>query len=155
MARETRVHSQVESYQRLKKWYLVLPCLTLSIIRLGSRVKWSNPGKGVASCPTPWCSSYWKGTLQVTLDYGRQIYLPRQPLSRVTQRQGGHSIVTILRYREGATPFPGLLHFTFDPYLIMMSVKQSGIKYNYLSLWYDLTWDWTLVFQTIGKHYTH
>ena len=24
------------------------PCLTLSIIRYGSRVKWSNPGKGVA-----------------------------------------------------------------------------------------------------------
>ena len=25
------------------------PCLTLSIIRYGSRVKWSNPGKGVAA----------------------------------------------------------------------------------------------------------
>ena len=25
------------------------PCLTLSIIRYGSRVKWRNPGKGVAS----------------------------------------------------------------------------------------------------------
>ena len=31
--------SQVESYQRLKKWYLMLPCLALSIIRYGSRVK--------------------------------------------------------------------------------------------------------------------
>ena len=29
---------------------------------------------------------------------------------------------------EGATPFPGLLHFTLDPYLIMLSVKQGGIK---------------------------
>ena len=27
--------SQVESYQRLKKWYLMSPCLTLSIIRWG------------------------------------------------------------------------------------------------------------------------
>ena len=45
-----------ESYQRLKKWYLMPPCLTLSIIRYGSRVKWSNPGKGVAPSPTPWCS---------------------------------------------------------------------------------------------------
>ena len=26
------------------KWYLIPPCLTLSIIRYGSRVKWSNPG---------------------------------------------------------------------------------------------------------------
>ena len=56
MARETWVQSQVESYQRLKKWYLMPPCLTLSIIWYGSRVKWSNPGKGVASSPTPWCS---------------------------------------------------------------------------------------------------
>ena len=39
MARETWVQSQVESYQRLKKWYLMPPCLTLSIIRYGSRVK--------------------------------------------------------------------------------------------------------------------
>ena len=58
------------SYQRLKKWYLMPPCLTLSIIRYGSRVKWSNPGKGVAPFPTPWCSSYRKGSLRVTLDYG-------------------------------------------------------------------------------------
>ena len=74
MARETWVQSQVESYQRLKKWYLMPPCLTLSIIRYGSRVKWSNPGKGVAPFPTPWCSSYRKGSLRVTLDYGRQLH---------------------------------------------------------------------------------
>ena len=48
MVWETGVQSQVESYQRLKKWYFMPPCLTLSIIRYGSRVKWSNPGKGVA-----------------------------------------------------------------------------------------------------------
>ena len=75
MARETWVQSQVESYQRLKKWYLMPPCLTLSIIRYGSRVKWSNSGKGVAPSPTPWCSSYRKGSLRVTLDYCRQFYL--------------------------------------------------------------------------------
>ena len=68
MARETWVQSQVESYQRLKKWYLMLPCLTLNIIRSGSRVMWSNLGKGVAPSPTPWCSSYRKGSLRVTLD---------------------------------------------------------------------------------------
>ncbi len=37
---------------------------------------------------------------------------------------------------EGGTPFPGLLHFTLDPYLIMLSVKQGSIKYHFLSLWY-------------------
>ena len=31
----------------------------------------------------------------------------------------------------GATPFPGLLHFTLDPYLILLSVKQGGIKYHF------------------------
>ena len=26
----------------------------------------------------------------------------------------------------------------------MLSVKQGGIKYHFLSPWYDTTWDWTL-----------
>ena len=65
MAQETGIQSQVESYQRLKKWYLMPPYLTLRIIRYGSRVKWSNPGKGVAPSPTPWCSSYRKGSLRL------------------------------------------------------------------------------------------
>ena len=75
MARETMVQSQVESYQRLKKWYLISPYLTLSIIRYISRVKWSNPRKGVVPFPTPWCCSYWKGRLQVALDYCHQLDL--------------------------------------------------------------------------------
>ena len=70
-----RFQSQVESYQRLKKWYLMPPCLTLNIIRYGSRVKCSNPGNGVALSPIPQCSSYWKGNLRVTLNCGRQLYL--------------------------------------------------------------------------------
>ena len=48
MARETRVQSKVASYQRVKNWYLIPPCLTLSIIRYVSRVKWRNPENGVA-----------------------------------------------------------------------------------------------------------
>ena len=74
MFRETWVQSQVASYQKLKKWYLIPPCLTLSNIRYVSRVKWSNPGKGVAPSPTPRCSSYWKGSLLVALDYGLLLY---------------------------------------------------------------------------------
>ena len=38
---------------KTSKWYMMPFCLTLSIIRVGSRVKWSNPGNGVASSPTP------------------------------------------------------------------------------------------------------
>ena len=36
-----------------------------------------------------------------------------------------------------------------------MSVKQGGIKNHFLSLWYDSTWDWTLVSRAIGKHSAH
>ena len=75
MFRETWVQSQVELYQRLKKWYLMLPCLTLSIIRYVSMVKWGDLGKGVAPSPTPRCSSYWKGSFRVALDYRGQLYL--------------------------------------------------------------------------------
>ena len=75
IVRETWVQSQVESYQRLKKWYLIPPCLTLSNVQYVSRVKWSNPGKGVALSSTLRCSSYRKGSLRVALDYSRQLYL--------------------------------------------------------------------------------
>ena len=47
--------------QKTLKWYLIPPCLTFGNIRYGSRVKWSNLGKGVAPFPTHRCSSYWKG----------------------------------------------------------------------------------------------
>ena len=68
MTRETGFESQVESYQRLKKWYLMPPCLAFSTIRWGSRVNWSNPGNGVAPSPTHWCCNYWKGSLRVALN---------------------------------------------------------------------------------------
>ena len=45
MVKATGVQSQVESYQRLKKWYLVPPCLTPSIIRYESRVSGVIQGK--------------------------------------------------------------------------------------------------------------
>ena len=39
------------------------------------KCKWSNPGNGVAPYPTILCSNYRKGSLQVTLDQGCQLYL--------------------------------------------------------------------------------
>ena len=60
--------------KEFKKWWLIPLCLTLRIIKYVSRLRWSNPGKGVAPSPTPRWGSYWKGSLQVTLDYGRQLY---------------------------------------------------------------------------------
>ena len=75
MVREPCVQSQVASYQRLYKWYLIPPCSTLSNIRYVSRVKWSNSEKRVLPCPTRRCSSYWKISLMVALVCGHQLYL--------------------------------------------------------------------------------
>ena len=41
-------------------------------VRIKGKVELSR--EGVALSPTPWCSSYRKGSLRVTLDYGRQLY---------------------------------------------------------------------------------
>ena len=49
---------------------------------------------------------------------------------------------------ESTTLFPGLHYFTLDKYLIVLNDKQGGIKYHYLSLCYDTTWDWTTVSKT-------
>ena len=59
---------------KAQKMVLDPPCLILSIIRFGLKVKWSNPGNGVAPSPTPRCGRYWKGSLQVSLDKSRQLY---------------------------------------------------------------------------------
>ena len=42
-------------------------------VRIKGKVEQSR--EGVAPSPTTWCSSYRKGSLRVTLDYGRQLYL--------------------------------------------------------------------------------
>ena len=90
-----------------------------------------------------YCKVYWHVSKLATVVEGD----PKVPFSiRWLLHQG---------VGEGATPFPGLTHFTLDLYLIMLSVKQAGIKYHFLSLWYDLTWDWTPVSQAIGKHSNH
>ena len=74
-ANELRGSTPGRVIPRTLKLYLLPPCLTLIIIRYASRVKWSNPGKGVARSSTSRCSSYWKGSLRVALDYNRQLYL--------------------------------------------------------------------------------
>ena len=65
------------------------------------------------------------------------------------------SIATTPKCRGGHYSFPRLLHFTLDTYLILLSVKQGGIKYYFNSLWYDAIWDWTQDSRTIGKHSAH
>ena len=72
VAQQTWVQSRVESHERLK-----IPDATLlnaQHYKVRIKVKWSNPGKGVVPSRTPWCGSYRKRSLQVTLDKGRQLY---------------------------------------------------------------------------------
>ena len=45
--------------------------------------------------------------------------------------KGPFSIASTPRCREGHYSFPGLLHFILDNFLIMLSVKQGGIKYHF------------------------
>ena len=52
---------------KTQKWYLMPPC----IIRYGSKITWVIKRKGVASSPTPHCSSYRKENHRVTLVYGQ------------------------------------------------------------------------------------
>ena len=40
-------------------------------VRIKGKVEQTR--EGIAPSPTPWCSSYRKESLQVTLDYGRQL----------------------------------------------------------------------------------
>ena len=65
------------------------------------------------------------------------------------------SIATTPSCRGCATTFPGLLHFTLDPYFIMLSVKQGGIEYHFLSLSYDSILDWTRISRKHSTHYTN
>ena len=60
------------SHPNDKKLVLDITLLNTQHYKVRIKIKWSNPGKGVAP-PTPWCSSYQKGSLRVTLDYGRQL----------------------------------------------------------------------------------
>ena len=52
------------------------------------------------------------------------------------------SIATTPRCRCGRFSFPWIAPtLPLDTYLIILCIKQRGIKYHFLSLWYDLTLD--------------
>ena len=44
---------------------------------------------------------------------------------------------------------------TIYPYFMRLSDTEEGIKYDFLSLWYDSTRDWAPGFPVIGEHSTH
>ena len=64
------------------------------------------------------------------------------------------TLINTPRCREGHYSFLLIHPLTLDLYIKLLSVKHGGIKYPFLFLWYDSTWDWTPVFQIIGEHST-
>ena len=60
---------------------------------------------------------------------------PNQKWNKVGDLSRGWLEASLLLQRqsvgENAIQFPGLLHFTIDPNLIMLSVKQGNIKYTF------------------------
>ena len=73
MARKTWVQSQVKSYQRLKKMVLDASLLYTQHYKVWIKGKVEQSREGIAPSHIPWCSSYQKGRLGVTLDYGHQL----------------------------------------------------------------------------------
>ena len=61
------------------------------------------------------------------------------------------SIAITPRFKGGYYSFAWIVPLALDPYFLILGVKQGGIKYHFLSLW----WDWTPVSWTIGKHSYH
>ena len=51
------------------------------------------------------------------------------------------SIAITLKSTGGCYSFPWIASLSLGPYLLMLSFKQGGIKYHFLSLWYDSTSD--------------
>ena len=76
-------------------------------------------------------------------------YIHTVNIHKVGKHDWGQTEGSFSSVMECATHFPAPL---YDPYLKMLNIKQWGIKYNFLSLWYGLTWDWTPVFWVIGEH---
>ena len=63
------------------------------------------------------------------------------------------SIATTPSYRSGRYSFLWIALLTLKSYLIMLTVKQRGIKFHFLNLWYDS--NWTQVCRTVGEHSNH
>ena len=71
------------------------------------------------------------------------------------RRKAPFSIATSPMSTEGFLSFLWIAPLTHDTYLIVLSVKQGGIKYHFLRLWYDSTRDRIPVTCVIGEYSTY
>ena len=96
MVPETGDQFQVESCERLKKWYSMPLCLTLSIIRYVSRVKWSNPWNGEASSPYLGVEAIEKGTFETpSTTVANLLVLDRNTWNHVIEQTTSFRIWTL------------------------------------------------------------
>ena len=72
-----------------------------------------------------------------------------RPLSTVT-RCLPFQYILYWGVRVGAIFTQEKLHFILDTYLIMLSIEQGIIKYHFFNLWYNTTWNWTLISRAIS-----
>ena len=83
------------------------------------------------------------------------IYKVNWPTVVESDPKSPFSIATILGVGNDSTPFPWLLHLPLITTFIMLSFKQGGNKYHFLTLSYNLTWNWSRISRAIGKHSNH
>ena len=62
------------NHMKDSKMVLDVSLLNTQYSKVWIKGEWSNPEKGVAPSPTPWCSSYWKGSFWVAINYSWPIY---------------------------------------------------------------------------------
>ena len=101
---------------------------------LSSKVRWPTIVKGNPRAPF----SIAKLDLQTFTSEFMSHWVPH---SYGLVPQKAQQITTKPRCRGGYYSFPCIAQLTFDPYLIMLSVKKRGINSHFLSLWYDSVWD--------------
>ena len=99
-----------------------------SFIRYVSRVKWSNPGKGVAPSPTLRCSSYWKGGLLVALDYRRQLHF-----FYLKNREYELHLPESHNYQE-IFPFNEWMWYTTNSFLVILLWYVNSFKKSFFKM---------------------
>ena len=86
-----------------------------------------------SSSPTPWCSSYWKGSLLVALDYGRQLYFLLYKYKE-TKRSlfGFYGIWNFVGY---FMPNPFLFQAIQVSQTVLVQTIQFSISTQFSSIW--------------------
>ena len=127
-------------------------------VRIKGKVEQSR--EGIAPSPTPWCSSYRKGSLRVTLDYGRQLYFYDTKFSSENSAALSVTMVLCIPFLENIVlnicltvvaflVWSGLLGFmAYQPLQVIQTI-QAVICNNSVNCKYSFNVEKTVLFQII------